>query len=93
MDDETPTSPPGSWPAGSETGVETSDVIAYTGSESPAPENVEKGLSKDKGKDTKISLRKGALLPPEILEQYAKSHISNAISLTSIDHPYSRKKR
>lgn len=93
MDDETPTSPPGSWPAGSETGVEASDVRAYSASESPALENEPKGLSKGKGKDTKGPLRKSALLPPEILEQYAKSHIFNAISRISIAHSYNRKKR
>ncbi|KAG7006914.1 hypothetical protein G7Y79_00012g032500 [Physcia stellaris] len=68
MDDETPTSPPGSWPAGSDTGVEASDLRAYSASESPALETVEKGLSKGKGKDTNGPLRKSALLPPEILE-------------------------
>lgn len=93
MDDETPTSPPGSWPAGSETNVEASDVRAYSGSESPAPENVGEGFLKGKEKDTKSTLGKRALLPPEILEQYAKSHFFKAIVLIPISQPYNGKKR
>lgn len=93
MDDETPISPPGSWPAGSDTGVGASHLRAYSASESPALETVEKGLSKGKEKDTNRPLKRGALLPPEILEQYAKSPILNAISLGSFARSYSRKQR
>lgn len=88
MDDETPMSPPGSWPAGSEASAESPDVRRYSGPETETVENVEKAMSKGKEKDTKNACNIKAMLPPEILEQYVH-HISlGSLDLISVLLPY-----
>ena len=70
MADETPTSPPGSWPAATDTDDDRLDVRRQSGTE--IAENVGKGMSKGKRKDSTDALKRTPMLPPEILEQYAQ---------------------
>lgn len=69
MADETVTSPPGSWPDGSDMNDESSDERRHSTPE--IVENVDTGMPKGKAKDPKDIPKRKAMLPPEILEQYA----------------------
>lgn len=72
MANETPTSPPGSWPETSEKSDGSSDERRHS-----TPEREEdvvppaRGILKGKEKNKKDVSKRKAMLPPEILEQYA----------------------
>ena len=69
MADETPTSPPGSWPDTSDKGDGSSDEGRHS---TPArEEDVASGMLKGKGKNKNDAPKRNSMLPAEILEQYA----------------------
>lgn len=69
MDDETPTSPPGSWPDGSDTNEMSPDIRPPSGPKTQAAEDGGKRISRGKEKEVTSSVKREAMLPSEIIEQ------------------------
>ena len=69
MDDETLTSPPGSWPDGSDTNEISPDIRHHAGPEPQAAQDGEKRVSRSKEKEAISSVKTEAMLPSEIIEQ------------------------
>ncbi|CAF9912905.1 MAG: hypothetical protein HETSPECPRED_001239 [Heterodermia speciosa] len=69
MDDETTTSPPGSWPDGSDTQEISSDNGRHSGPEPQTAEDGGKRTCRSKEKEVTNSVKREAMLPSEIIEQ------------------------
>ena len=69
MADETVSSPPGSWPDGSDTNEMSLDIRPNSGLKTQAAEDGGKRMSRGKEKEATNSVKREAMLPSEIIEQ------------------------
>ena len=69
MDDATPTSPPGSWPDGSDTNEISPDIGHHAGLDPQAAQHGEKRVSRSKEKEATNAAKREAMIPSEIIEQ------------------------
>ena len=69
MDHDTLTSPPGSWPDGSDTNEISSHIRHHSDLEPQAAEDGEKTMSRGKEKEATNPVKREAILPSEIIEQ------------------------
>ena len=82
MADVMPISPPGSWPDTTDSHNDNSDVRPYSGLGMETVKNAGQGISK--GNEGNNLVKRKELLPPEILEQYARTFIKCLLGLLTI---------